>query len=69
MGIALVRLGSAKKLPASESPYLKLTVKPGSPEASHETGENGQVSHNRGAPPNQIQKEQNGLSIAGERRR
>jgi hypothetical protein len=69
MGIALVRLGSGKKLPASESPYLKLTVKPGSPEASHETGEGSQVAHNWGAPPNQIQKGQNRLSIAGERRR
>jgi hypothetical protein len=69
MGVALVRLGSAKKLPTSETPYLKLSVKPASPEATHETDESGQVAHNRGALHNQIQKEQNRLSIAGQRRR
>jgi hypothetical protein len=43
MGVALIRLGSAKTLPKSELPYLKLTIKTRSPEARRGTREDSQV--------------------------
>lgn len=44
LGVALVRLGTAKTLPVSELPHLKLTIKPRSPEALRGTGEDGLVA-------------------------
>ena len=45
MGLALVRLGSTKALPKSESPYLKLTIGTRSPDAPGGIHEAGQVAH------------------------
>ena len=44
MGVALVHLGSAKTLPKSELPYLKLTIKTRSLEARRGIREDNQVA-------------------------
>jgi len=69
MGGVLVRLGSAKTLPISELPDLKLSNKPRKPDARQGTREGGQVAHHCVTPRQDFKKAHTKPSTTDESRR